>query len=615
MIQDRTDGTVPLCAIVLTLCCLGCNTSRPSSDATYSRAFANVAAATVAWRHEDQDDGFDNALLVLESDNAFADTVRIAREAEIARSETDPRCVSLYAKVAIDCWPMLPADDQGDQSNEIATAAWKVYHFSVAQFVGQSLLHGQIDPQSRVSYSSKEGESMSIPITHHGFPWAKGDFGELRLAENRDHEILDRYWSERGLGVPVIAVRQCETSQPYMSPHVPFSATCILRPRTPEEASREGEIPNQAKPGEQIDAVLELQDPLRVQQVAYGNRQWNLASDVSAPLAMASRTIHRDKISSFLNPGRADENIGLRMLEPYQPGRIPLVFVHGLLSDKFTWVDLVNDLRAVEGLNEHYQIWSFQYPTGQPFIRSAADMRRDLTEIIKFVDPQGSDPALTQMVLVGHSMGGLISKLQVSRSETAIWDSVASRRVEEIHSSPETRDEIEHLFFFEPLPFVKRVVFIGSPHRGSKIAKGFVGRLGSALVITPNENESRFKAFVRENPDIFMGDLAHRLPSSVDLLRPDNPMLLATYKLRVNPDVRLHTIIGTGHEVAKDTPGDGVVAVDSARHPGTVSELHIETTHTHLTGHPKTTTEIVRVLGEHLNENYVPELAAAELLP
>ena len=88
-------------------------------------------------------------------------------------------------------------------------------------------------------------------------------------------------------------------------------------------------------------------------------------------------------------------------------------------------------------------------------------------------------------------------------------------------------------------------------------------------------------------------------------------MLLSTYKLRVNPEVRLHTIIGTGRELSKHTPADGVVTVQSARHPGTVSELQIDATHTKLTGHPETTAELVRILGEHVNESSFPDTAVA----
>jgi hypothetical protein len=279
------------------------------------------------------------------------------------------------------------------------------------------------------------------------------------------------------------------------------------------------------------------------------------------------------------------------------------VFVHGLLSDQFTWADLVNDLRSVNGLADHYQIWSFQYPTGQSFVRSAAEFRKSLKEIVRDLDPEGNDEALQQMVLVGHSMGGLVSKLQVTQSESAIWNSVASHSVDQIQASPEIRHEIEQLFFFEPSPSIKRVVFIGVPHQGSKMAKSFVGKLGTVLVHTPSERAEQFKTFIHANPDLFAGDLTHRLPSSIDLLKPDNPMLLATYKLPVNPAVKLHTIIGTGGELSGGIPADGVVTVESARHPGTVSEFLIEAKHTQLTGHEETTKEMVRILGEHLIES------------
>jgi hypothetical protein len=606
MTRNQTRSVASVCAIAIALCCLGCRTGNPSTGLGLAGALSSLAAVTADWRRQDPDPGFGNALTVLETDQTFADTVEVAREAEVAKRDADPRCVALYAQVALACWPALQATDDGLAAGEIDTAAWEVYHHSVAQFVQQAAVHGQLDPSDRVSLLSPSGESLFIPITHHGFPWAPDDFSELQLVKQSDQVVLERYWDEQGLGVPLVALRRRETSDAFMGQDVPFSATCILRPRPHEQTSPPDGSTDPVAADNAIAAVLEVHDPIRVKQIAYEDRQWHLARDLSAPLALASRDVDRDTLSNFLNPARTDDLGGLRMMEPYQPGKIPIVVVHGLLSDKYTWVDLVNDLRSVENLNDHYQIWAFQYATGQPFIRSAAEMRRDLSEIVRFLDPNGTDAALTQMVLIGHSMGGLVSKLQVSHSESSIWDSVASRRVEEIQASPELRDEIETLFFFEPLPCVKRVIFIGSPHRGSAMAKGVVGRLGSALVMTPNDKESRFKTFVRANPDVFTGDLATRLPSSIDLLRPDNPMLLATYKLRVNADVRLHTIIGTGRDLKDGTPADGVVAVGSARHPGTVSELHIDTTHTQLTSHPETTTEVVRILGEHLNQIDLP---------
>lgn len=564
-----------------------------------ARAFSGIAASTVAWRSTRPEHKIDGALTVLEADEEWAETAQVARKAESDGHHDDPACISKYAKVALNCWPALRAAAERD--DELDVAIWDVYHHSVAQFVHHASIHGKLDPSNRVAlFESDDGDRAFIPIMHHGFPWADEDFSQLKLAKRPKHNDLERYWSEPGLGVSLVAIRRRTKSGGYMSAEIPFSATCILRPAVHDEEPGDLMFGLADSEEKKVAAVLELQDPIRVKQVSYEDRQWDLARDLTAPLAMAYKEIDRDKLTSFLNPGRVDDQSGLRMIEPYQPGKIPLVFVHGLLSDRYTWGDMVNDLRAVPGLNEHYQIWSFQYHTGQPFVRSAAEMRRDLTDIVEHLDPDRNDESLRQMVLVGHSMGGLVSKLQVTESKTAIWDSIASRAVEEIDTSPEIRQVIEQQFFFEPLPCVKRAVFIGTPHLGAKMATTAVGKLGSALVITPSERAAMFKAFIKRNPDVFTGDLSHHLPSSIDLLRPDNAILLAAYKLRVNPEVRLHTIIGTGRELSSGIPGDGVVAVKSARHPGTVSEQLVDATHTELTNHEETTKELVRILTEHL---------------
>jgi hypothetical protein len=605
-IQTRTYASAYV--VGLALCCLGCHTGTSSTGFAFTRALTGVAAVTTDWRRDDSATEFHDAISVLATDESMEQTVQAAREAEAARQDSDPRCIDLYATVALECWPRLEETDGVDPSDEIAAATWTAYHYCVAQFVRSAAIHGRLNPIEGVTLATDGDQSPLVAITRHEFPWNRQDFNELQLVKHPAHTGLARYWAENGLGVPMIAVRRRDDSKGFLSDTIPFSATGILRPKASDEAIGASEL---AVSGGSIPAVLELHDPLRVRQVAYDHGRWNLARDLSAPFEMASSIVDRDKIRNFLNPGRSDEQAGLRMIEPYQPGKAPVVFVHGLLSDKFTWIDLANDLRSVPGFNQNFQIWSFQYPTGQAFIRSAAEMRNDLTEIVHELDPDDSDEALSQMVLIGHSMGGLVSKLQVAGSDSTIWDSVATRELGQIETSPEIRKEIEKMFFFEPLPFVKRVVFIGSPHQGSKMANGFFGKLGSALVRSPRERVSMLQSLVKSNPNVFKGELAHRLPSSVKLLRPDNPILQATYKLRMNPVVRLHTIIGTGRALSDGTPADGVVAVASARHPGTLSERHVKATHTQLTSHPDTTSEIVTILMEHLHESAEPDAVIA----
>jgi pimeloyl-ACP methyl ester carboxylesterase len=399
----------------------------------------------------------------------------------------------------------------------------------------------------------------------------------------------------------MVAIRQRSQPDPYLAKIIPYAATGVLRPIR-SDASTESGTSAQVRPvvyqeDRPTIARLDLYDPLRVTQYSDSDRCWDLARDVSAPLGFARSHLNRDNLKSFLHPGRDDEFSGLRMIEPYQPGKIPIVFVHGLLSDRLTWIDLINDLRDSPWFARRYQIWLYQYSTGDPFVISAAEMRQTLKSAVAELDPQGSDRALSEIVLVGHSMGGLVSKLLITQSGEELWNSIANRPIEQVKLDPESRSRLEAIFFFEPLPFVKRVVFIGSPHQGSSVATSWIGKLGSKLVRTESDRIKRTRTILHDNPHVFEGFEKH-VPTSVDLLRPDNPILMATYRLPVNPEVRLHTIIGTGHKLRDGSDGDGVVPIESARLPGVDSELRIECSHTALPDDPKTTIELKRLLRE-----------------
>jgi hypothetical protein len=173
--------------------------------------------------------------------------------------------------------------------------------------------------------------------------------------------------------------------------------------------------------------------------------------------------------------------------------------------------------------------------------------------------------------------------------------------IDEVKIAPEKRPQVDAIFFFEPLPFAKRVIFIGAPHQGSKMAESWIGKLGSSLVRGPKERTKATKTILHDNPGVFK-DVGRHFPTSVDLLRPDNPILMAAYQLPVNPEVKLHTIIGTGHPLRDGIDADGVVPVESARHPDTVSEKLIKTSHTGLPDHSETTSEVARILGEHCDQ-------------
>ena len=323
-------------------------------------------------------------------------------------------------------------------------------------------------------------------------------------------------------------------------------------------------------------------------------------------------TRKRDFLSAFLQPGRSVHKTKLIMVKPYQPGKIPLIFVHGLLSDPLTWIDMANEIQAHPDLTDRYQLWAFKYPTGEPFLRSAATLRAELQAALDTFDPKRQDPALAHMVLVGHSMGGLISKLQVTYSSDTIWNSIANRPLDTIVASNRQREELRRLFFFGPQPCVERVVFIGTPHKGSSWANRLIGRLGSSLVEQGQQRQTDHEQLVHNNPNTFSREVSRGIPTSVDLLEPDNPILVSIQRLCVNPATRLHSIIGTGKPMWRDGAADGVVPVTSAKHKAVETERFVPAEHTDLARHPATTNELLSILARHLSEfdRSLPPLSA-----
>lgn len=618
----RTNAAHLLCLLVVLAISPGCRSTPPTDNLSGKHELRVLAPVVEAEQHKEEL-RFLRQLERLAADPTLAPSINTFHQAEEARHRNDPVSVKLYADVALACWPLLSSSKQviteaGEMSAmeeatgvamDPAIAAWKMYHHSLARMTQQADRLGLLDPQRGIRLIDANGNEEFIEIARNGFPWLMEDFNQLHVVETPLKAHLKRYWSDQGLGIPMVAIRQRQESTPHMGNVVPYSATAVLRP-APDygrgvqlDAASDEDVTTvrQASHASRSKiAVLELHDPLRVAQLTDSNRRWDLARDLSAPLGFAQSHLNRDNLKSFLNPGRNDEYSGLRMLEPYQPGKIPIVFVHGLLSDRLTWLDLINDLRHSPQVSQHYQIWLYQYPTGQPFIISAAEMRNTLSQTLQQLDPEESDASLREMVLVGHSMGGLVSKLLITRSNNELWDSIANKPMAEVEIAQDKRQRIESIFVFEPLPFVKRVVFIGSPHQGSRIATSWIGVLGSALVHGQKDRAQATKTILHDNPGVFK-DLERHLPTSVDMLRPDNPVLMATYRLPVNPSVRLHTLIGTGHPLRDGTDADGVVPVESAQHPGTTSEKRLEASHTSLPDHPETTRELMRILDEHRN--------------
>ena len=288
----------------------------------------------------------------------------------------------------------------------------------------------------------------------------------------------------------------------------------------------------------------------------------------------------------------------LALFEPYQPGKVPVVLIHGLFSEPTTWNTMVGDLQACPSFVERFQIWTFRYPTGQGFLQSAAALRRELRATADRLDPQYQDAALRQMVLVGHSMGGLIAKLQVTHSGELVWNQVANRPLDAIVTTPSTRAFLAETCYFEASPDVARVIFIAAPHDGALPTSSFLGR-GVAHWIQPTAEQAALHAqLMRDNPGTFNPAIEARFPTSIDMLRRDSPLMSAMQKMEPSAGVKVHNILSATHAVSLDgLPSDGIVSVESASHPGCQSVLAVGVKHGQVHQAPETSAEVLRILG------------------
>jgi len=287
----------------------------------------------------------------------------------------------------------------------------------------------------------------------------------------------------------------------------------------------------------------------------------------------------------------------LRMLSPYRRGRIPLVLVHGTFSSPATWAQLVNELDNDPVISSRYQPWLFVYPTGNPIAYSAGVLVETLRDAVRELDPEGADPALSQMVIVGHSQGGLLARLAVVESGDVFWRNLSSRPFDEIDLLPESRAVLQRSLFFEPLPFVRRVIFVATPHRGSDLADQRLASWVSRLVKSPVTLTTLMVDLARHGSDQVFLQRLQRLPTSLDNMSSRDPFLRSLSELPIAQGVSTHSIIAARGGPGTDG-GDGVVRLRSARLDGVESELVIDAGHSVHT-HAEAIQEIRRILLLH----------------
>ena len=441
--------------------------------------------------------------------------------------------------------------------------------------------------------------AVELKERHNGLPFHPEEFANLHLAFEFAVSGLNATHVIPGLGVPLIMVRDASKFK-NGSPEELFltqirqviAATLFLRIETE---------PVTTSVGRHVYACrLELYDPMRVSTIQVEDVTVPLETDTTTPLAwMAANAPSPKGIKGLMDPEALNEAQGLYMLQPYQKDKIPVVFVHGLISSPLTWLPMINDLMSDPELRERYQFWYFSYPTGNPVLYSQMLLRESLLNVRKTFDPDGNNPAFNNMLIVGHSMGGLLAKAMVQDSGDQLWNAVSKVPSTELSVSPEVQNMVERMFFFKPLPFVTEAVFICTPHRGSEMALGTIGSLAKSLVTLPF-TLAKISASLLGTLATFGQIPVKGLPTGIDGLSPRNPVLTTSADIPVA--VPFHSIIGNEDKAGVPGGTDGVVPYGSSHLDSAQSELIVKSGHgAH--EHPLAIREVRRIMLEHAKKN------------
>jgi pimeloyl-ACP methyl ester carboxylesterase len=422
---------------------------------------------------------------------------------------------------------------------------------------------------------------------------------QVLLADSIHEKGLRHEYKVAGKGTPlVIYDKNPEITQ--QEKHYPNSG--IVLGLTAVEETRPGRPP-----------LLKLYDPFDPTVVRSAGGPDPIAADYTATLAVLfshARKVAGSSFEAFIRPDNPRFATGIYLIHPYDPNKIPILFIHGLLSSPLSWQNLTNELCSDPKILEHYQPWFFLYPTGEPILESAAQLREELERTRHLFDPSGTAVASRHLVVVAHSMGGLLARTLVSDSGDAIWNAFANRPLKSLALPADDQDLVLQYFFFRHQPAIDRVIFLAVPHRGSYLAGGIVGSVGNRLIRHSHGPASLLREFRTQYPGTltpYFARISTRGPTSLMSLAP-NPILDSMASLPIK--VPFHSIMGHLGDDELVESSDGVVDYQSSHLDGAESEKVVPAGHANVLTSPEAVAEIKRILEENIEAN--PRKRSAE---
>jgi pimeloyl-ACP methyl ester carboxylesterase len=456
------------------------------------------------------------------------------------------------------------------------------YNFATARILG-IIKQAKLDPWSTpLTVPTSEGPML---LSHKPDPRPQWNPALYTFAPADQFDIDGTYVKEHatrpGIGAPIVAVGKGLNTQwrtNYFFKKVYYGVTAVV-----------------AFKGN--NCAIEFVDPLNHETVPLDGHIYPLAADFTVPMAvlLAESAPNVPKLRRMLNPEKYAETAHLSRLEPYNPNKTVVLVIHGLMDSPSTWAPMIINLRSHPEIRQHYQFWFFSYPSGYPYPYSAAILRKEL-------DGAEKKYHLTKpIVVIGHSMGGCISRLLITDTGDKLWKFQFGKTPDQTNLTPASRKLLKESLIFNHRPEIGRVIFISAPLKGSDIARNPLGRIGSMLIRTPNRllsvGQDVFKSVAFQSGDLKL----KRAPNSIDTLSPNNRFVRNINKLPLTPGIPYHTIIGDQGKGDSPNSSDGVVPYWSSHMEGAVSEYIVPSGHgAHQ--NKQTFAEVARIL--ELNEKH-----------
>ena len=473
----------------------------------------------------------------------------------------------------------------GARRPEIGAEAAELATYCTSEFLGQAIGN----PARRWSEGETSVGHVRLVVEFRQLsPYLHGPIALVRAGDVPMGVFDGDRFSTAGFGVPLAVV----------TPRCADRPLCQLLPREGVFRSATAWIePGGPQPGAM--ARLIVADALKVGSMSIGDARYPLAVDTSAFYALGAgmSALRRLGILGLIGGNEVGRRAGVYILEEYDPAKRPVVMIHGLGSNPIAWARLSNAIWGDADLRTRYQVWHVVYQTDAPLLVTRYRIRNYLDLAWRVLDPEGDDPARSGMVVVGHSMGGVVARLLCVDSGDALWLAAFTSLPEQMRPDPERIALLESIFRFRAYPGISRAIFLAAPHRGSPSAESWFGRLSRVLVGRGVPELETLREFALDHPEAVRPELLKSYQkanfNSISTLQISQPVRRAGQALMPGVGIPYHTIAGVLTDRVPET--DGVVPFSSAYLPEAVSTLRVASGHK-IYANQEAVAEVLRIL-------------------